>query len=176
MIRIANLAQINAGLDKWVDDIDDLLEGAFRGMVIETFKFILEATPEWSGALAASWRLTVGAPAVGYDEPTIFKDVVFSIGGERDPYSKLDRNQAALHYAKEIAKLALPFIRGEAPVFITNNAPYAENVELNKGAKGAPFIRLVNLPSEMVEAAKDRWGRYGRLTEAKAIALGLEHL
>lgn len=170
MLRANNLAQFNEGLDRWLEAVEDLANDAFRGLCIDAFSYILQGTPEWSGNLAASWRLNVGQPAVGYD-PTVFKDQSFNVAGDREPFSNKDPNTAALGYAAAIARTQLPFIRLGAPVFISNPAPYAMEVEVNVNAKGVPFLRLVNQPYEMVFAAEQKFGSLGRISEVEAMNL-----
>lgn len=174
MLRVANLAQVNEGLENWLDAVEDLAEGTYRGLAVSAFRYILDGTAQWSGNLAASWKLTVGSPAMGYD-PTMFKHVSFGGPGQPEPFSRRSPNTAALIYATEVAKHSLPYVRLGAPVYISNPAPYAWNVELNVSEKGKPFLRLVNLPVEMVHAAADKLGAL-KLTEAQAHTLAKETL
>jgi len=175
MIEIDNLAQVYDGLDAWVDACDELAEGAFRGIVVDAFKYILAGTPEWSGNLVANWRLTVGQPALGYDE-TAWKNRSFGTGIDPAPFDRLNPNQEAIAYARAIARESLEFIRLGADVYITNNAPYAAMVEADVNEKGASFLRPVNLPVEMVMAAAQRANVLGELSEARARKLGEEAL
>jgi hypothetical protein len=175
MLRVSNLAKVNDGLENWLEAIEDLADGAYRGLAVGAFRYIVENTAEWSGNLAASWKLTVGAPAAGYD-PTVFKGTSLGGLGQPEPFSKRAPNTAALHYAKSIAKSELPHIRLGAPVYISNGAPYTWNVELNVSERGKAFLRIVNLPVEMVYAASDKFGSLGRLSEAQAKTLAQDTL
>jgi hypothetical protein len=171
VLQIKNLGQVLAGIDEWIDACEALAEGAFRGMVVESFKFILEGTPEWSGNLVANWSLTIGTPADSYD-PDLFKESRRELAlGE--PYSRLTPNYDAIHYAESVAAQSLPLVRLGADVFITNNTPYAVQVALNEREDdGRPFLRSVNLPVEMVHAAAERGAvEYNNITTAKALQL-----
>lgn len=170
MLRIQNLAQVNEGIDRWIEDCEELADAAFRGLCAQVFSYVLRGTPEWTGNLAASWKLNVGAPAIGYSD-TVFKDVM--LGGvalNPEPFSRVRPNEAAIVYATQIAKQELAAVRLGAPVYITNNAPYAGEVENDQNKSGKSFVRLVNLPVEMVHAAYDKFSSI-RLTTAKALEL-----
>jgi hypothetical protein len=163
VIRLDNFAEFTQGIEAWIDEMEELAEQQLQALAVGAFEFILQGTPEWTGNLAASWRLTVGAPAQGYDA-SVFKHT----GWERlsapgtstpSPYSRQAPNEAALNYARAIAKEQIPLIRLGAPVYITNNTPYAVEVESNvRKDDGKRFIRGVNLPIEMVHAAVDKFG------------------
>jgi hypothetical protein len=174
---VTNLAEIFTGIDDWLDTVEGLAEGAFRGMAVQAFKYVVNGTPEWTGNAAASWRLTVGAPATGGAE-TPFKDL--ELGGSPlnpEPFSKVRPNHSAIHYAYSIAKAEVPFIRLGADVYITNNAPYALEVEQNVRARdGKAFLRQVNLPVEMINAAQDKLSALGLLGTTKLLALNAETL
>lgn len=174
-MQVSNLAEIFTGIDKWLDHCEDLAEGAFRGMAVQAFKYVVNGTPEWTGNLAASWRLTIGGPATGYTE-TPFKEV--DLGGipiNPEPYSKMRPNYAAIHYALSIAKEQAPLIRLGADVYLTNNAPYVLEVAENQ-RNGKTFLRQVNLPVEMVHAAHDKLSAIGPLTLPKLAELIKERL
>lgn len=176
MLEIANLGEFSRDLDRWLETCEDLADGAFRGLVVQAFKYVVQGTPEWSGNLAASWKLTVGSPSVGYDE-TIFK-VTGPTGVLLDePYSRKFRpNHEAIHYAFSIAQSSLPLVRIGAEVFITNNAPYAEQVAANRNSRGRAFLRTVNLPVEMAHAAAEKLSGLGEVSAARAASLSQEKL
>jgi len=156
------------GMNDWVQACEDLAEGTLRGMAIESFKYILQGTPEWSGNLVAGWRLNIGVQSSGY-APSIFKERSPSGSVGDEPFSKLRPNAAALQYATALAKDSIPLIRLNGSVHITNDTPYADMVENNTNRKGSPFLRGVNLPVEMVSAAYDRANRqYRYITESQA--------
>jgi hypothetical protein len=174
VIEFTNLAEFNRGLDAFIEECEELADGVMRGLVIEAFEFILQGTPEWSGELAANWRITVGAPASGYSE-TIFKERPFP-GPLPEPYSRVQPNEAALNFARSISREALPLIHVGAQVFISNPTPYAMEVEENRDHRGQPFIRGINLPIEMVSVAADKFGAKGVITEIEAHRLAQEKL
>lgn len=165
MIQIENLGEFSAGLDQWLEDCEDMADAAFRGLAVTAFSYIVLGTPEWSGNLAATWKLTIGAPATGYSE-TIFKELSPS-GAIEDPYSKLSPNWEAVRHAFELAKDVAPFVRLGADAYITNTAPYAGEVEQNRSRAGKLFLRSVNLPVEMVHAAHDKFNGLGDLSVAR---------
>lgn len=176
MLELTNLAQFNEGLDRWLDEVEDLATDAFRGLVAKALKFVVLGTPEWSGNLAASWRITFGGPAAGYVE-TVFKEAEFGgpAAGAKEPFSRISPNYAAVHYAYVIAKRQLPYVRLDSNVVISNPAPYYMPVELDKNSKGASFVRGVNKPIEMVLAAATAPSLHpGELSEASARALARE--
>lgn len=184
VLALGNLAEFGAELDGWVDACEELAEGALRGICSEAFELIVRGTPEWTGNLAASWKLTVGAPAAWYD-PTIFKSTGWdrlSAPGDHtpSPFSRQTPNEAAIHYALSIAREQITFVRLGADVFITNNAPYSVEVETNlRAADGRAFLRPVNLVDgrvEMLNAAADKFGDMGEISETRALALAEKKL
>lgn len=174
---VTNLAEVLTGIDSWLDACEELSEGALRGMAVQAFKYVVNGTPEWTGNAVASWRLTVGQPASGYTE-TPFKQA--DLGGipiNPEPFSKLRPNHEAIHYVLSIAKNEVPFIRLGADVYITNTAPYAGEVEQNlRSSDGKAFLRQVNLPVEMINAAHDKLSALGLLGTTKLLALNAEKL
>jgi hypothetical protein len=167
MLKIEGLEAFAKGIEDWVFSCENLAEGALRGIAVEAFKYAVHGTPEWSGNLAASWRLSVGAPTSGYTE-TLFKTAMLG-DPSPEPFSKLRPNYAAINYAMKIAEESVPLIRLGADVFITNTAPYAAEVEANNRRKdGRTFIRTVNLPVEMVLAAHNKFSRLAEISESKA--------
>jgi hypothetical protein len=178
MLTIENLGEVLHGIDRWVEECEDLGDDAFRGLTAAAFKYVVLGTPEWSGNLAASWRLTVGQPSVGYNE-TVFKEDAARLGGlaiNPEPFSKIRPNYDAIRYAFAIAGKELPLVTLYSEVFISNNAPYAEEVAADRKANGKAFLRQVNLPVEMTHAAADKFGAMGELTELRARALAGEKL
>lgn len=179
MLAIDNLGEVLTGIDLWVEACEDLADETFRGLTAKAFRYIVEGTPEWSGDLVASWRITIGAPATGYS-PTIFKEA--DLGGlpiNPEPFSRVTPNQAAVHFALSIAKGQLAYVTLGSEVYISNPSPYAQQVEDNQKASGSSFIRPVNLVDgrvEMVHAASDKFGALGELSEITARALSAEKL
>lgn len=177
MLHVDNLGQFCADLDKWIDTCEDLAEGSLRGLAAQAFRYIVLASPEWSGNLAASWRLTVGSPATGYT-PSYWKSLEFGgLSLNPEPYSRAAPNTQAIHYAMSIAASQLRFVRLGAPVYITNTAPYAADVENDiVGYRRTSRVRGANRPLEMTHATKDKFSAYGNISAAKALQLSQERL
>lgn len=170
---IDNLAQVNNGIDKWLDEMEDLALGAMRGMAVEAFSFVVHGTPEWSGNLTSNWRLTVGGPAVGYS-PSLWKEESFgSLAIDKQPYSsRVSPNGAAIHYAMTIAKTQLQFARLGAPIYITNTAPYADDVQNDiVGYRRTSRVRVANRPIHMTYAAARKFGGPGDISATRAVQL-----
>jgi hypothetical protein len=177
MLEVTNLAEVNDGLDRWLEACEELADGAYRGLAARAFKYIIEGTPQWSGNLAATWRITVGQPASVYIESPFKSADLGSLSIDREPFNRTkDPNKAALHFALDVARTALAEMRLGADTFISNTAPYAWNVEDNRDEHGKPYLRLVNLPVEMVHAAEAKFGLMGQLSESDALALAKEAL
>jgi hypothetical protein len=176
-LELENFAEVAQGLELWLEATEDLADDVYRGIAVQALKYVVQGTPEFTGNLAASWRLTVGAPAVSYVE-TPFKEL--DLGGtalDPAPFSRQQPNYAAIQYAFSIAKEQVALVRLGADVFISNAAPYAENVAENRREDGkVGFIRQVNLPIEMVHAAYDKFSALGVIGLAKAAALKAERL
>lgn len=175
MIAIENLGAFCEGIDKWIDDVETLAEGTLRGLAAQAFRYMVYGTPEWTGNLTASWRLTVGNPAVGY-APSIWKDLPFA-GAAPEPYSRAQFNDAAIRYALSIASGELAFVRLGAPVYITNTAPYAADVQNDiVGYRRDKRVRAVNRPIEMTYAAAEKYGAEGSISTVRAGQLAATRL
>lgn len=156
MIQLDNLAEFTRGLEDQIEAWEQQAENQLRALSMAVFEFVVQGTPQWSGELVSQWRVTVGAPAVGYMQ-NVFKDLAPS-GVVEEPYSKERPNTAAVRYTQTLAKEAFPLIRLGADVYITNSTPYGEAVEHDRSEAGRPFVRAVNLPVEMVHAATEKFG------------------
>jgi hypothetical protein len=175
MIRLDNFAEFVNDIDAWVEAMEELAEGALRGLAVYAFNYIMEGTPEWSGELVAQWKLTVGSPAQGYSETPFKNDAMPALSANNEsPYSVLSPNPAAVHYAKAIAREALPLIQLGAEVFISNTTPYGLEVEMNEASDGQAFLRPVNLVDgrvQMLHAAHEKFSAVGQISGPFAIQL-----
>lgn len=168
MLSLENAVEFNQGLDRWIEDCEDLVIGAKRGLAIEAFQFVVRETAQWTGNLAASWSLSVGAPNAVSETP--FKDIDPPISSRNPVESALRKGSpAAVTYALARARAdgAASLVNLTNDVFIATGVPYAQAVEENAGS----FLRPVNLPAEMVYRAHEMLARKGELTEAAAKAL-----
>ena len=152
MFTIANQAEFDAGLDGWIAACTLLAEEAFRGMSWAAFDYIAKGTPQWSGNLAGSWTLSVGAPSA---EVRPKPDLGKAHWEMTNPFKK--GGSIAVEFAELVAKPALAAIHLGTDVYITNPSPYALAVQENVHEDtGKPFLREVNKPVEMVYQVRDR--------------------
>ena len=153
MFTIANQAEFDAGLDSWIAACTLLAEEAFRGMSWAAFDYIAKGTPQWSGNLAGSWTLSIGAPVSGMREKPL-------IGAKdwRDMTEPFEiKHPLAVGFAEAVARPVLASIHLGTDVYITNPSPYALPVQENvHEVTGKPFLREVNKPVEMVYQVRDR--------------------
>lgn len=169
MIKVTGAEEFIRGLDAWVTSCENLATGAFKGLVAEAFKYVVTGTPEWSGNLAANWRVAIGSPTGIYTE--LF-DRKLGRRGQPEPFNRHSPNYAAITYAYKEAAGVIPAINLSSNVVVFNPTPYAGMVELDRNERGIPFIRSVNHEIEMVHSAANRFGNMGSISEAKALALG----
>jgi len=116
-----------------------------------------------------------GAPSNGYNE-TLFKAQSFGVtAADPDPFNRRTPNFDAMHMAYAVAEEAVPFIRLGADCFITNNTPYAAEVQNDSGKNK---IRPVNLPIEMAVQATEApsLAGMGSISSARALELTSETL
>ena len=150
-------------MDGWFAAVSLLADDAFRGLTWAAFDFIAKGTPQYTGNLAGSWTLSVGAPSLEVREKPILGDSHMSIDS---PFAKGD--PLAVGFAEAAAKPVLSAVHVGVPAFITNPSPYALAVQENKHEDtGKTFLREVNLPVEMVYQAAAGVPGYGpELSEA----------
>lgn len=168
MIEFENLGVFIEGIEAYVAESKVLASATYRGLVSEVFTYIVDGTPQYTGNLAAEWKLTLGGPALGYAE-TSFKGA--KIGGPNsvlpEPFNRtFNRNFEAMEYAKAAARPGVKYVSLGTPVFISNATPYATTVQAGGGKHR---IRPVNLPIEMVTAAHEKYSSLGALSEARAL-------
>lgn len=158
MIDLENVGAFVSGIDEWIVDAEHLADNVYRGLVSEVFAFCVTGTPEWTGNLAASWRLGVGAPITGYTESS-YKRESFGLPLQPEPYNRRQPNYGAFRLAYALAAPQLPVLHIGVDAYITNTAPYAEAVE--QGKAGRNGVRAVNRPIEMVHAAESKFSKLG---------------
>jgi hypothetical protein len=134
------------GLDEEFARVEAELAATARGITVSVWKGVLSRTPQWSGALAASWTYSIGSPSV-VDRSGLFK--VEWQPGATAPYQKGSHD--AIQAANEASKGAdTPFKLGDT-AYISNGAysqelgRYAQMVE-----EGAIPLRGVNMPGTPV--------------------------
>lgn len=150
MLRFANLAEFERGLRDWVDKATRYTERVYQGFVLESFYWLVEETPQYSGNAAANWRIGIGQPTYEYD--TEFLDRAYEfIPSEFDPRQKGDPEAVNAALTRELPKIRN--IRLQTSVYLCNSATdemegaYIQLLEADEGG----FLRSVNKPGHMVE-------------------------
>jgi hypothetical protein len=163
VFQIVNQTEFDAGLEGWLASCALLADDAFRGLTWAAFDFIAKGTPQWSGNLAGSWTLSVGAPST---EVRLKPDLGKAHWEMDSPFHK--GHPLAVDFAELSARPVLAQVHLGVDAYITNPSPYATPVQENVHEDtGKAFLREVNLPVEMVEQAKNGIPGYGpELSEA----------
>ncbi len=167
MFKAANQAEFDAGLDGWFAACALLADDAFRGLSWAALDFVVRGTPQWSGNLAGSWTLSIGAPStVVRPKPDLGK----AHWEMEHPFQK--GHELAVGFAEAAALPVLEAVHLGEVVYLSNPSPYATAVQDNiHEDTGRPFLREVNLPVEMVYQAADGIPGYGpELSEAVILA------
>jgi hypothetical protein len=173
-VQITNAAAFNAGLDKWMADMDRLADGVLRGLAVEAFTLIVRESAQWSGNLAASWSLSVGNPDAVSETP--FKNTE-PPKTSAPPFESLylKGSNPAFNYAmanmRSSGVLSQMYL-GE-DVWIATGVPYAQAVREDRHPElQKAFLRPGNTPSDMLEYAATKFRAYGALSYAAARKLG----
>jgi hypothetical protein len=173
-VQITNAAAFNAGLDKWMADMDRLAAGVLRGLAVETFNHVVEESAQFTGNLAASWSLSVDSP-IAISE-TSFKSIEPpKTAADRLGSAYLKGSKPAVDYAK--ASMRAGGVIGNIylgkDVWIATGVPYAQAVREDRHPElQKAFLRPGNTPSDMLEYAATKFRAYGALSYAAARKLG----
>jgi len=118
-------------VDAWLATCTDLATEVAKGYVSETYHYILETSPQFSGDFVANWNLSLMLP----DNSFVHLHPVSSFAWFRSPrYGEGDRE--AIDKALSRARAAFDGFRLGVPVFFTNasahdDEPYALKIEAN---------------------------------------------
>lgn len=180
MLKIDNAAEFAAGLDAWYAALYDAVEGAFRGLTVRAFKEIVWGSPQYTGNLTASWKISIGAPDSSYTETSFKTAHLPKAPREKDGrlYAVLHqrRDPEAIDYALSANGLTVWLVRLGEDVFIQNNTPYAHMADDALGS-APPWLRIVNHPLETIHAADEKLSsEYARMSVRQMLTLGGMHL
>lgn len=117
MVEIKNLAQVIAQLDAWIASAERLAENVAKGLAAESFKMLLDHSPQYSGDFVANWNVSIGnidASFTQFQDPAITS--TFKVYQNRSAPAM----QAAI--LRNAGKLAT-FKLGEA-IFISNGSSH----------------------------------------------------
>ena len=145
MIRIKNLDQFRAQIDKFVEGAKQDAQDAAVGLAAEAFERILYQSPQFSGDFVSAWQVSARGP-VTYFEPWS--------GGSKEPGEYQKGDEEPINYALANTKGAFAALRSVplgSSIFLSNSAkhdePYAWKIE-----KGQIKFREVNPDADRVVA------------------------
>lgn len=131
--------------DAYFDMLENDLDALARGVVITFWNNILANTPQWTGAMAASWNFTYNVP-IGVDRHDMVQD------REAAPYQK--GQPIGIDIANAASREMLNTFTLGTVAYISNGVTdehanyYAEAVE-----DGSQRIRSVNRPGNAIAMA-----------------------
>lgn len=113
-----------------------------------TYNLVME-TPQYSGAAASAWRVSVGSPEYIAEKPYFI--VPTSGPGIGDaPYSRANRNMQAVNEALALCSFEIGmFSLKDGDMYISNGLPYTGWFEIGQYAPGKA-LRTENLPQRGV--------------------------
>ena len=160
---VDNQGVINLGVDLWVKRAEALFVAEYRRVVWDTFNRILNQTPQYSGAAAASWNIGIGAPDysfVEYNGKVKTQALPNSAFSENILVPRQRGDRAAIQAAQRRNKPKLDLITRRTRVYF-NNAVRGDNdrgraTELYLEALQDPAywkekLRAVNQPYETAQ-------------------------
>lgn len=121
----------------YFDMLETQLDEVARGVVITYWNLVLKNSPQYTGAMAASWNFTYGAPVfVDRSNDTPFDPL------HEEPHKKGDPE--AIQIANNASREALNSFKLGEVAYMTNGDPMSEQIE--EGTLSPP-LRSVNRPS-----------------------------
>ena len=130
MLKITNALEFSAGIDRWLEEVDDLAVGALRGLSVKLFEAVLENSPQFSGNAVANWRYSVNGKDTSSNN--FFKQIFNEAndpkkGADIEPFSKENRNSLAKLAAVESAAGREKDVNSLSDViYISNSVDYAD--------------------------------------------------
>lgn len=109
--------EFSRDIRRFADATNIKLDKAFRSVCLEAYTIFTLKTPVDTGAMKASWRIGVGSP-----------DLSFELPGPGP-------NTVSVGLASSKAQVAVAGARFGDTVFITNNVPYAQEIERGKSSQ-----------------------------------------
>lgn len=128
-------ASFSASVGAYVVKTNKNLDVAMRTLALHAYGVMVLRSPVDTGAFRASWRIGVDAPDLSY---------VVAQGG---PNSIPATNSIAAAQSNALA------ITAQSTVYLTNNAPYALELEYGKSHTQAPLGILLVGTEEVVQTA-----------------------
>lgn len=128
--------------DAYFDQLENQLDEVARGVVIVFWNNVLVNTPQWTGAMAASWNFTLNAP-----DPVDRHDEVQS--REEEPNQR--GHPTGIGIANDASRAALNSFKLGDVAYLTNGVTdehanyYAQGIE-----DGLQRLRAVNRPGNAV--------------------------
>ena len=128
--------------------LEQEVTGVIRGISIDIFQSAAAFTPQWSGYMASNWRYQIGVP--DYSVDTTFAIDTKTEGYDAVPFVRRKGDPEPIKHAMQAnSGREIPFKLGDI-VYITNNVPHAEAVEIPTinlraiNLPGMPLIRAVS--------------------------------
>lgn len=136
-IRTKGLDKLLRNLEKRQVQVKKAIAKAKMDLAQQVFTSVVEGSPQWSGNLAANWRLVVGEGVISYQpignyDPENWRTT---------PHYKMGHPLAVGMANAQLANLAA--VRWDSKIKIGNAVPYADDIEAGQGPKGGP-LRDVN--------------------------------
>ncbi len=147
MLKINNMSQVFADIEKWEAEVKALVEEKARNLAYSALLYALDRSAQYSGDFAANWKLKVGSADTSF-QTGIFPEQQFPA---KSPYIMGDTPAMAHAIAANIGKLS-GFKLGET-IFLSNSSEhheqYAWKIENNRikfraGNLGSPLEYVVS--------------------------------
>jgi len=177
VLKFENTAQFNAGIDAWLESVEDLAVGTLRGLSVKLFEAVLRNSPQFSGNAVANWKYSVNGKDATFDD--FFKELFVEKERQAFPqileaYSKSKPNEAAESYA--IAGAAGHEMQVNSlsdVIYISNSVNY--NEWLSSATESD--LRAANHVGHLIsQSADDVIEGHLFISTAKAIELGNERI
>ncbi len=130
MVKFEGEREFNAGIDAWLEAVEQLAVETLRGFTVRLFNKVIENSPQFSGNAVANWRYSVNGEDTSSTD--FFKELFKGRNEESFPamieaYSKSNRNDGAEWVAKEIsAGRELGVTKLSDVIYISNSVDYAD--------------------------------------------------
>lgn len=170
MFELKGVDAFIAGIDKWLEEVEELAVEVYRGLAIEGLRAVVVETPQDTGNAASNWNFSIDSQDTSVTDE--LRQLVKSAEGSNldyesfPQYSKRTPNPRAFELvAERNGGREFDLLSLDQEVYISNSSGLEESYIQLLEENPNEFLRKENDPGHMVQNAKTTLSTvYGNLT------------
>lgn len=129
-VKTRGLAALLQKLDRHKAYVQRGIVKAKVDLATKVFMSVVEGSPQWSGNLAANWKIELDGAGAGYSPIANYKP----LGWSSSEVYEMGHPTAIGHATPELQNLSK--VRWNSRIGVSNSTPYASEVEAGQGPEG----------------------------------------